>query len=172
MPSNTATLTRLLLAERPSLLRLVLRIVGSKPAAEDITQTLYLKVQQVEDDIRIDDPRAYLFRLASNLALDHRRFQGRRDAMQTEIENLLWVEDDSPSVERTVLARDELQRVSQAVALLGEPTRTIFYLNRFKNLPQRAIAAQFGVSTTIVERHIRRALQALAQAREEPQEED
>ena len=42
MPSNTVALTRLLLAERPSLLRLLLRIVGNKPAAEEIAQTLSL----------------------------------------------------------------------------------------------------------------------------------
>lgn len=165
MPNNTVALTRVLLAERPSLLRLLLRIVGNKPAAEDVAQALYLKVQRVKTEPKIDDPRAYLFRLASNLALDHQRFEGRRDKLRAEVDDLLWVEDDRPSAEHTVMARDELDRVGRALRELGEPTKTMFCLNRFEGLPQRVIAERFGVSTTIVERHIRRALRTLSLAR-------
>jgi len=38
MPTNAPALTRLLVRERPSLLRLAQRIVGSAPAAEDVEQ--------------------------------------------------------------------------------------------------------------------------------------
>ena len=77
MPTNAVALSRLLLAERPSLLLLAQRIVGSLPAAEDVTQSLWFRVQRIEDDPPILNKRAYLFRLASNLATDRRRAEAR-----------------------------------------------------------------------------------------------
>ena len=50
MPTNAVVLTRLLLAERASLLRLAQRILGNAPAAEDVTQSLWFRVQRIEDD--------------------------------------------------------------------------------------------------------------------------
>lgn len=79
MPTNAAALTRLLLRERPSLLRLAQRIVGTAPAAEDVTQSLWLRIQRVEDDPPIANKRAYLYRLATNLAVDHARSDQRRE---------------------------------------------------------------------------------------------
>jgi RNA polymerase sigma-70 factor (ECF subfamily) len=58
-----------------------------------------------------------------------------------------------------------LERIMQALDALPEPTRTIFRLNRFEGMPQREIAGIYNVSTTIIERHIRRALKALDDVR-------
>jgi RNA polymerase sigma factor (sigma-70 family) len=165
MPTNAFTLSRLLLAERRSLLRQVRRLVGSD-SAEDVVQKLWLKVQAVRDDPPIDNPRAYLHRLAINAATDELRTITRQaTGTQAEIEALLWVEDDRPGPDRIVIDRDMLDRVGDAVDTLPDPTRSIFRLNRFEGLTQREIADRYGVSTTVVERHIRRALKYLADIR-------
>jgi len=168
MPTNAIALSRLLLAERSSLLRRVRRIVGDDAAAEDVTQGLWFKVQTVRDDPPIENPRAYLHRLAANAAADELRAASRRriDA-QEEIEHLLWIEDDRPAPDRIALGRDMLDRIAGAVDMLPEPTRGIFRLNRFHGLSQREIAERYHVSTTIVERHVRRALRILCDLRDQ-----
>lgn len=165
MSHHVAALTRLLILERSALHGLIRRIVGSSAAAEDVTQTLFLKLQRVDDATEIQDRRAYLFRLASNLAIDRRRTETREKGHQAEIEDILWVEDPAPGAERTAMARLDLERVARALEALPEPTRSIFQLNRFGQQTQREIAARYGISTTMVERHIRRALEALSRAR-------
>ncbi|WP_414899578.1 RNA polymerase sigma factor [Sphingomonas flavalba] len=166
MPTNALNLSRLLLAERNSLLQRVRRLVG-RDRAEDVVQKLWLKVQAVRDHPPIDNPEAYLHRLAINAATDELRAAARQRAeTQAEVDRLLWVEDDRPRPDRIVLQRDMLDRIRAAIDSLPEPTRSIFRLNRFDGVTQRDIARRYAVSTTIVERHIRRALKILADVRQ------
>ena len=84
MPTNARAISRLIVAERPSLLRFVQRIVGSGANAEDVTQSLWLRAQRIADVPPIANPRAYLYRLAANLAIDHLKSETRRSQVDIE----------------------------------------------------------------------------------------
>lgn len=163
MSSNATTLTDLLIRERPALLRLVQRILGSDGGAEDVIQSIWFKARGVDSGQPISNPRAYLYRLAANLATDHGRERTRRTRLLAE--HYLWGPDEVLSTEEQVMAQDELQRVLEAAEHLPEPTRTIFRLNRLQGMTQADIARRLGVSVTTVENHVRSALQRLAWAR-------
>jgi len=163
MSSNALTLTELLIRERPALLRRVQRILGGDSGAEDVIQAVWFKARGVDSSQGIDNPRAYLYRLAINLATDHGRESTRRNRLLAE--HYLWQEDEQISTEEQVMAQEELQRVLDAAGHLPEPTRTIFHLNRLQGLTQADIARRLGVSVTTVENHVRTALQRLAWAR-------
>ena len=166
MPNNATAMTRLLVAERPSLMRLAQRIVGSAPAAEDVAQSLWLKVQRIEDEPPIANKRAFLFRLASNLATDHVRSESSRASIEAKAQAYLWAEPEAPSPEQAAIVSDELARVLRAAETLPEPTRGIFRLHRFKGLTQAEVAAHYGVSTTTIEKHMRRAMAIFRKARD------
>lgn len=163
MSSNVATLTELLIRERSALLRRVQRILGSDGGAEDVIQAVWFKARGVDDSQAIDNPRAYLYRLAANLATDRGRESTRRNRLLAD--HYLWGPDEVISTEEQAMAQDELQRVLDAAGHLPEPTRTIFRLNRLQGLTQAEIARRLGVSVTTVENHVRTALQRLAWAR-------
>ncbi len=164
MPTNAIALSRLLVNERPSLLRMLGRVVD-RSMVEDAAQTLWLRVQKVEDDPPIKDKRSFLFALAANVAWDHGRELARQRRIQVEAEAILWGPEPAASADTVMIARDELARVLEAADGLSEPTRTIFWLNRIEEVPQREIAERLGVSRTTVEKHIRRALSLLGDAR-------
>ncbi|HUD28455.1 MAG TPA: sigma-70 family RNA polymerase sigma factor [Novosphingobium sp.] len=166
MGANSAVLASLIIAERAALLRRVERIVDDPAEAEEVVQAMWLKVQAMGDDRPILSKRAYLFRLARNLALDLRRLQQRRGRLADAVQAILTESDDAPGQDRIVDSAQVLERVRAAVVALPEPTRTIFRLNRFEGESQQAIAKRLRISTTTVENHIRRALAALAAARD------
>ena len=166
MNSTAEALTSLLINERASLMRRVEGIVGNRADAEEVAQALWFRVQTVGDDPPILRKRAFLFRLASNLALDLRRSISRRDEVSGQVLALLSETDDAPGPDRIADSIMVLSRVRAAAQALPEPTRTIFRLNRFEGMSQKAIAEHLAISTTTVENHVRRALDALARARD------
>jgi len=165
MPTNSIALSRLLLAERQSLLWQVRRLVGAG-SAEDVAQKLWLKVQTVRDDPPIIDKKAYLRRLAHNIAVDHVQGDQRQANVAERAEALLWGVDYELGPERIVESRETLDRIRAAIVALPEPTRTILRLVRLEGRTQRETAEHAGVTTTTVENHLRRALALLGRIRD------
>ena len=62
-------------AERPRLLRLAYRMLGSHAEAEDMVQDAFLRLQRADD---IDRPAAWLTRVVSRLCLDQMKLARAR----------------------------------------------------------------------------------------------
>jgi RNA polymerase sigma factor (sigma-70 family) len=161
MPTNAVALTRLLVRERPSLLRLARRIVGDAPAAEDVTQSLWLRIQGIEDDPPILHKRAFLYRLAANLATDRARTERRYDSLFEMGEPVRDVPHDAPSAERQLLDREQLDLLMCAVDDLSPRCREVFILRKLEDMPVHAICQRLGISRSMVARHMDNALRHL-----------
>ncbi|WP_282010073.1 RNA polymerase sigma factor [Nitrospina watsonii] len=135
-------------------------------AAKDLVQEVYLRLLKIKNPTGIENRKAYLFRIASNLATDHIRVEARRAELLRECRDVLIRSENKVTPEREALARWELKLYQKAVQELPPLSRKIFYLNRFAGKPQRAIAKEVGVSVTTVEKHIRRVLDHLAATRD------
>lgn len=159
MSTNAIALTRLLVHERPSLLRLAERILRDRPAAEDVTQSLWLRVQRIEDDPPILNKRAYLFRLAANLATDRVRANRRHDALIQPTDAL---PEDVPAefagADVQLAAREALDRMMRAIDELSPRAREIFILRKIDELPLEEVARRVGISRSMVVRYLQRAL--------------
>ena len=160
-------LAAVFLANRAALLR-YLRARGAGDASEDLLQELWLKAESGASG-PIADPLAYLYRIASNLLLDWRRAETRRERRETD-----WANpgrhapaegSDVDSGERGAIARDEIRLAEEALAGLGERTETIFRRFRLEGASQRDIAAEMGISVSAVEKHLRKAYRALVELR-------
>jgi len=157
-------LSAVLIANRGPILRF-LRARGAGEDAEDILQELWLKIDRLEAEGPIADPRAYLFRMADNLMHDRVRASMRRSNREQA-----WTEagfdpaghDETPSAERTLVARQRLRRVEMALATLGERTQIIFRRFRLEGITQSRIAQEEGISVSAVEKHLQRAYRVVA----------
>ena len=162
-------LEAVLSANRPALRRFLRARGGTDADPDDLLQDLWLKLQTVEPSGPIAEPLAYLYRIADNMMHDRRRTARRRERRETDWAGLsaatLPEASTAPSAERLVLARDELLRMEAALAALGDRTSTILRRFRLDGHGQKAIAAEFGISLSAVEKHLQRAYRALVAAR-------
>lgn len=142
--------------------------LGSGGDVEDLLQDLYLKVVGLDPETDIRDPRAYLYRLASNLMMDRwrseRRSAARDGAWRLVAHDTEGAEDraDIPSAEAVVAGRQRLAALHAALTHLPEKTQIIFRMHKFEGFSYAEVATRLGVSRSSVEKHMMDALKALS----------
>ena len=77
---------------------IILRITQDNALSEDILQEVFLKLYRSPLKPQIENPRAYLFQMARNLAIDNVRKQQPRFADLESIENLAYLPTDDFSL--------------------------------------------------------------------------
>ncbi len=147
------------------LLKFLGRRLGSTATASDIAQDLYIKLLRVDEHPPIKDLRAYLFRMAANLATDHLRVEKRRTEILVESEGVLSPPNNALTPERYAMAREELDFMEAEIAKFPLRCREVFYLARYKGMTQPEIAEELGVGLTTVYKDLKKALNLLVQAR-------
>ena len=132
------------------------RRLGSIEAAEEALQEAYLRVDRVKVGA-VKRPLPYLFRIAVNTASDLRRSEKRR-LQRSEIELLLQLDENELDPERVAAGRASLRVLIQALEKLAPRARAILVAARLEGLTHEAIATRLGISTRLVERELKRAL--------------
>lgn len=166
---STGGLEAIYLAHRPELLRF-LRARGAGDAAEDLVQELWLKASAGVTG-PIQEPLSYLYRAANNLIIDRARAEAsaaQRGRDWTDVTAGLTEASQAPSAERALLAREQLTQAQRTLAALGDRTEQIFRRFRVDGVPQKRIAAEYGISINTVEKHLQRAYRALVALRRRP----
>lgn len=162
MATNAVLLSRLLLAERPSVVRLARRIVGDALTAEDIAQSLWLRIQRIADEPPIRNQRAFLYRLTVNLATDHLR-RARTEASVFDVEaDHDDLESGEATPERAVLGAEALRRATDALKELSPRCRTVVRMRRLEDRPVGEIADALGISRQMVWRYLTEAMNHLS----------
>jgi RNA polymerase sigma-70 factor (ECF subfamily) len=157
----------LLLADYSGIDRRLTRRLGSADLASDVLQETYLRIEAMNDVGSIQSPKAYLFRIALNIANDRRRAESRRLTAH-EIDGLLDIPDDRPDPEREAEDRSEVGQLRRAIAELPERRRIVLTLSRIDGLSHREIAARLGVTVRTVETDLKQAIEHCAERLKRP----
>lgn len=136
------------------------------PDPEDIAQSAFLKVAAVPDDKPIENPRAFLFRTASNLVVDHHRSPKNWVASEDDEKNSTIFEDsgDVSSPESVLMTKQELTIVERVIMTLPERDRAFLLMNRLDGLTYTEIAKQANMSRSGVQKIIMQSLEKCADA--------
>jgi len=144
------------------------RRAGAGDNAEDCVQELWIKVQ-AEPNAHVSSPLNYLYRMATNLAIDQRRsdIRGRiREASYSlETSGRCGDADDAPSVDRILIGRQDLLAAKQSLDALGPRTKHIFLRARLDGANQNRIGGEMGITLSCVEKHLQRAYHTVKRER-------
>lgn len=132
------------------------RSLRDRDAAADIVHECYARVLAMEAKTTIHEPRALLYRISKNIVTDVAR---RKIAETQMLETLaLIAADESPSVERQVSSRQQLDHLLARLSVMPRKRRDAFVLVRLYGLTHAEAAIQLSCTATAIEKHIVRGV--------------
>lgn len=145
-----------------TLLRFLRARLHSEADAREAAQEAYVRLLQLDDPGQLSFLRAYLFRIAANVATD----LIRRRAVQGRVQDQIgFFDSETPATqERALAAREQLMAVQMALGELPPRCREAFLLSRREGWTSARIAAHLGVSDRMVRLYLVRALEHLEAA--------
>lgn len=138
-----------------ALVRFLAARLHSRQEAKEVAQEAYVRILSLDRPGAVSFLRAFLFRTAANLAVDHMRSRDRR----TRLGHLVLFDELSESLtpERTAVGAQQIELIRRLLAELPPKCRRAFLLNRIQGLDPAEIAVQMGVSERSVRHYILRA---------------
>jgi RNA polymerase sigma-70 factor, ECF subfamily len=140
--------------ERP-VLNYLWRMTGEEQTAYDLAQEVFLRAWRHFAAIsQYEQPRAWLFRVATNLALTHNTIRKRR---ATSLSDNSLLGDDTPGASDPARRFVESELVRQTLLRLPPKRRAALVLREVYGLSTAEVGAALGMSETAVRMAISRA---------------
>lgn len=166
---DTRAFEELARREERALYRHALRIVGTTTDAEDVVQDALFSAWRSITSFQGLSFRAWLFRIATNRALDHLRSRKRRPELPLDPpddEDATWAEPAAPGPGLTQIAgdREALAVVETALETLPPEQRTALLLRDVEGFAYEEIAVITSVEIGTVKSRIHRGRLAVRNA--------
>jgi len=130
----------------------------------DLLQEIYANVYEAALKQIPESAKPFVFMTARNLLISLvRREQIVSIEAVSDLEALM-ISAEEPGPDRTVIARDELRRLQEALDLLPRRSREAFMLRHIDGLSRHDIAVRMGVAEHTVKWHLSEGLRVLADA--------
>ena len=160
-PSECDTIEELFAALESPLLGYALRLSGELSVAEDTVQEAFMRLHAQFDEVR--EPKRWLYRTVHNLALNHRRAEGkivRLDLAGSEAaaESI----DLQPLPDEQIVRLEGIGLVRLSLETLDDRSRELIRLKFNEELSYKEISARTGLSIGSVGYILHHALKEIA----------
>ena len=161
MTHHQEEVTRAFEDAREDVYRYLLTLGLAPPQAQEATQEVFLRLYlALQNRDRIDNTRAWIFRVAHNLGLDMRE---KRQPLPIAPALEAVLRDTARSAEADLLERERMEQLSEAWKTLSPQQRQCLHL-RAEGLRYREIAETMGISISSVREFLSRAILRLQRA--------
>ncbi len=140
--------------------RFLTRFFSDRHDIEDVAQEAYLRAYAAEQKKAIQQPKAFLFRIARNVALTRLTQKSQQIIDYIEESSDPPFLEDMPSADAEVEAEECLGLYCEAVASLPEKGRQVYLLRKVHGLSHKAIAERMNLSVSSVEKYLVRGVLA------------
>jgi len=147
--------------------RFIFLKVNSQEIAEDLASETFLRVWEVYDKTRnngdfeipkIENPRAFLYRIARNLVTDYYRKKDKNPTISTEF---VAITDPKENLEEKAQKDSDLYTIRQAMVNLKDDYQNVIIFHYLDDLPIKEVAEMLDKSEENTRVLLHRALKAL-----------
>ena len=147
-PGELETLYR---AHSGRIFRTAHRITGSAADAEDVLQTVFLRLAKGQEAYDLsENPEAYLSRSAINASLDLMRSRSRVRVVGLDETDAGALDSDLQNPESQHVDQELQKLIRQAVSRLGKTAAQMFVLRYYEGHDNQEIARLLGTSPIVV----------------------
>lgn len=157
-PRTLSAVSAAFVANSDFLKRFLARFFSDRQDIEDVAQEAYLRAYVAEQKKEIEQPKAFLFKIARNLALTQLTRKSNQITDYIEDSGDSTVIESGATVEGEVEALESFGLYCEAVAALPEKCRQVFLLRKVHGLPHKEIAERLSLSVSSVEKYLRRGV--------------
>jgi RNA polymerase sigma factor (sigma-70 family) len=133
----------------------------SEQEAKEVAQEAYVRLLQLQEPGTPSLLRAYLFKIATNLAIDRLRHRGvrhRAEAQPELFEDLTLSRTAVDDPAKQLLAREQAEQLLGYLQELPLKCQRVFNLHRLEGVPQHEVAVRLGFSARMVRRYVTYAM--------------
>jgi RNA polymerase sigma factor (sigma-70 family) len=155
--SNRAAISQLFREHNRLLVAYLTVRLRSEQEAKEVAQEAYVRLLQLHEPGTPSLLRAYLFKTATNLAIDrlrHRAVRERTQAQQGQFADLASTCDEFEDPAKQVLVREHVDQLLGYLRELPLKCQQVFELHRLEGAPQHQVAARLGFSERMVRRYV------------------
>ncbi len=146
------------LRHRVALQKYLRKFTAGAEDIEDLVQETFVRICALPPTQIIDSPRALLFRIARNLAVDRARQKIARATDAVADFEPLNVYSEEAEPDQQVDLRRRFESFCAAVESLPPLCRRVFVLRKVHQLSHAEIAQVLGVSHSTIEKHVAKGL--------------
>ncbi|MCH8057323.1 MAG: RNA polymerase sigma factor [Proteobacteria bacterium] len=136
------------------------RYFSDEQDIEDVAQEAYLRAYIAEKKKEIEQPKAFLFRIARNVALTKLTKKSKQIPCYIEESTASEVIEVEASTDEVIEAQELLGLYCEAVAMLPDKCREVFLLRKVHGLAHKEIAVRMSLSISSVEKYLRQGVLA------------
>lgn len=143
-----------------SLFRFSLSYLGSKEAAEDVVQEVFLKIWNNRKEIKLGTSfKSYLFTITLNSIRKHFNKLSRSNELKHDI--LYDFSENKPGFDGHPGYQELLDKLDDLIKQMPEKRKEAFVKKKIEGKSLKEISEELGVSTKTVEYHITEAMKFL-----------
>ena len=167
---SPSSISAIFIENNSFLKKFLARFLSEQQDIDDVVQETWLRAYQAEQSADIEQPRAFLFRVARNIALNELKRKSRQMTETIADSDDRVVLKDITTLESEIEARQHLGLYCEAIAALPEKCQRVYLLRKIHGLRHKDIAERLGITVSAVEKHLANgavACEAYIRSREE-----
>lgn len=130
------------------------RFLVSSHEIDDVSQETFLRAYNAEQKKTIEEPKAFLFRIAKNLMLSEFKKTSRKITDYIEDAEHEEFLDERVNLVDSIMAQQKLGIYCEAVATLPPKRRRVVLMKKVYGMSHKEIARRMGTTVSAVEKHL------------------